>query len=215
MHRFLLGDSSVHISMDTQTCTNDRKKKSHKFIYSQRDGNTVLILKSSLCWPSHRMGYLFHPHSSLKSSSLSSVPFHRQHNSSFPVSQHRREWTAWRWSNSMPRTRLPQLLEVLEFWLYMTLEWIFAQYLLSIKRNSYLGKFSAGWERERQAPKREAQMGPSSEACCAPQGSEVCSRRSEGAEELTLQCIFDVLDIVLDAWMRQLHPHIMKMNVAT
>ena len=127
MHRFLLGDSSVHISMDTQTCTNDRKKKSHKFIYSQRDGNTVLILKSSLCWPSHRMGYLFHPHSSLKSSSLSSVPFHHQHNSSFPVSQHRREWTAWRWSNSMPRIRLPQLLEVLEFWLYMTLEWIFAQ----------------------------------------------------------------------------------------
>lgn len=75
----------------------------------------------------------------------------------------------------------------------------FAQHLLSIKRNSYLGKFSAGWEREWQAPEREAQMGPSSEACCAAQGSEVCSGRCEGAEELTLQCIFDVLDIVLDA----------------
>lgn len=58
-------------------------------------------------------------------------------------------------------------------------------------------------------------MGSRSEACCAPQCSGVCSGRCEGAEELTLQCIFDVLDIVLDAWMRQLHPHIMKMNVAT
>lgn len=85
----------------------------------------------------------------------------------------------------------------------MTLEEIFAQHLLSIDRNSYLGKFSAGWARERQAPEREAQMGPRSEACCAPQClgvcSGVCSGRCEGAEELSLQCISDVLDIVLDA----------------
>ena len=48
-----------------------------------------------------------------------------------------------------------------------------------------------------------------------PGDAGVCSGRCEGAEELILQRIFDVLDIVLDAWMRQLHPHIMKMNVAT
>lgn len=81
----------------------------------------------------------------------------------------------------------------------MTLEEIFAQHLLSIDRNSYLGKFSTGWAREWQAPEREAQMGPRSEACCAPQCSGVCSGRCERAEELSLQCISDVLDIVLDA----------------
>ena len=48
-------------------------------------GTLFLLLKSSLCWPSHLMGYLLHPYSSLKSSSTSLVLFHHQHHSSFPV----------------------------------------------------------------------------------------------------------------------------------
>lgn len=127
-----------------------KKKKSHKFTYIPREmGTLFLLLKSSLCWPSHLMGYLFHPYSSLKGSSTSSVLFHYQHHSSFPLLANT-EIVSYltRWPNSMPRIRLQQLLEVLVFWLYMTLEGIFAQHLLSIKRNSYLGKFSAGWDRE-------------------------------------------------------------------
>lgn len=42
----------------------------------------------------------------------------------------------------------------------MTLEEIFAQHLLSIDRNSYLGKFSAGWARECRLLKERLRWDP-------------------------------------------------------
>lgn len=41
VHDFLLGDSLVHINMDTQIHTDDKIMQIH--IYSQRDEDTVLI----------------------------------------------------------------------------------------------------------------------------------------------------------------------------